>query len=267
VVVLPPGTLLQLLYLKERLSKLPAGNFIEIGPGSGEITALLLEMGWHGTSYDLMSTTVDALNLRFATPIRDGRYQVQNADFLTSQTHEEKVDLIISCMVMEHLDDDYELQFMHKAGEWLKPGGIMISLVPASPQHWGIEDDIAGHFRRYTRTSITQLMGRAGWNLQHVAGLTFPVSNLLLPVSNFLVKRAEKNKLKLSKLERTKLSGNRNVKFKTHFPPITGLLLNRLTILPFYWVQKLFLGSKNALVLYFEATLLNATGHELPEDQ
>lgn len=266
MVVLPPGTLLQLLYLKERLIKLPAGNFIEIGPGSGEITALLLELGWRRSSFDLMTATTDALGWRFADVIRDGSFQVRNTDFITAEAPDEKVDLIISCMVMEHLDDAQELQFMQKACKCLKPGGIMISLVPASPQHWGIEDDIAGHFRRYSRKSIGQLMEKSRWRLKHIAGLTFPVSNLLLPVSNFLVKRAENSKLKLSKLERTKQSGNRNVKFKTHFPPITGLLLNRLTILPFYWVQKTFLGSKKALVLYFEATPLNSTGHGMPRD-
>jgi hypothetical protein len=46
--VLPPGTLLQLMYLRERLEKLEPGRFIEIGPGSGEISKLLLDLGWGG---------------------------------------------------------------------------------------------------------------------------------------------------------------------------------------------------------------------------
>ena len=47
---LPPGTILQLMYLRERLRNIKPGRFIEIGPGSGEITRLLLELGWAGAS-------------------------------------------------------------------------------------------------------------------------------------------------------------------------------------------------------------------------
>jgi hypothetical protein len=42
MVVLPPGTLLQLMYLGDRLKDIPAGRFIEVGQGSGEITHRLL---------------------------------------------------------------------------------------------------------------------------------------------------------------------------------------------------------------------------------
>ncbi len=50
--VLPPGTILQLMYLGERLRNIEPGRFIEIGPGSELVMNLLLELGW-GVSYDL----------------------------------------------------------------------------------------------------------------------------------------------------------------------------------------------------------------------
>ena len=84
--------------------------------------------------------------------------------------------------------------------------------------------------------------------------LTFPVSNLLLPVSNYLVNRAERSKLNLSLVDRTKQSGRRQVAFKTHFPSLLGVLLNRFTMFPAFLIQKLFSGSERALVLYFEAS-------------
>lgn len=142
---------------------------------------------------------------------------------------------------------------MAQSARCLKKEGLMIGLVPASPAHWGIEDDIAGHCRRYTRATLKELMQKSGWRLTHNAGLTFPISNLLLPLSNYLVRRAEKYKLTLSFQERTKLSGRRHVKFKTYFPSLAGLLINNITIKPFYWLQKLFAESERALVLYFEA--------------
>jgi SAM-dependent methyltransferase len=250
--VLPPGTMLQLMYLRERLLRLPIGRFIEIGPGSGEITNLLLNIGWAGRSYDLEVKTIKALKGRFSKEIVEHRFEPVNEDYLLAPVNE-KVDLVISCMVMEHLEDNAQSEFMHKSLENLRQGGIMIGLVPGSPAHWGIEDDIAGHCRRYTRTSIKTLTTKSGWKLQHIAGLTFPISNFLLPISNFLVNRSERHKLALTALERTKQSGIRSVKYKTHFPILLSILLNKYTLLPLHIIQKLCAKSEHALVLFFEA--------------
>lgn len=247
---LPPGTILQLLYLKERLRCEP-GRFIEIGPGAGEITQVLLDRGWSGASFDLSEETIAALEVRFAKEIAERRFRAVNADYLSSDI-DEKVDLIISCMVMEHLEEDAESAFMVKSTARLRPGGIMMGLVPASPAHWGIEDDIAGHYRRYTRASLSRLVTASNWKLLHLTGLTFPLSNLLLPVSNFLVTRGERHKLTYSALERTEQSGRRTVKYKTYFPSVFGLLLNQVTMFPFHLIQKLFGRSPRALVLFFE---------------
>ena len=250
--VLPPGTILQLLYLKERLQRRSPGRFIEIGPGSGEITQLLLDCGWSGSSFDLGPETIANLGARFEKEIAEQRFTPVNADYVNAAIAE-KVDLVISCMVMEHLEDDVESAFMAKSATCLKPDGIMMGLVPASPAHWGIEDDIAGHCRRYTRDSLGSLAKASNWSLLHLTGLTFPVSNLLLPISNFLVARSEKHKLAYSALERTKQSGRRTVKYKTYFPSILGILLNPVTLFPLHLIQKLLGKSPRALVLFFEA--------------
>ena len=250
--VLPPGTLLQLMYLRERLRLRVPGRFIEIGPGSGEITRLLLELGWRGTAYDLDAGTIDALATRFAAAVAAQRLQLVNADFIAT-TSPEPVELVISCMVMEHLDDTRLTAFMTRAQASLGPAGLMISLVPASPRDWGIEDDIAGHCRRYTREAVGQLLEHHHWQLRHLAGLTYPLSNLLLPLSNFLVRRSEAQKLALSALERTKQSGRRKVRYKTHFPTLLGLLLNETTLYPLHLVQKACAHLERALVLIFEA--------------
>ena len=250
--VLPPGTLLQLMYLRERLQALRPGRFIEIGPGSGEITRLLLELGWQGAAYDLNGDTIAALAQRFAEPVAAGRLRLVNDDFL-AEAALEPVDLVISCMVMEHLDDAQQGLFMQRAAALLGADGVMIALVPSSPQDWGIEDDIAGHCRRYTRASIGQLLSAHDWHLRHLAGLTYPLSNLLLPLSNYLVQRSEAQKLSLSALERTKQSGRRSVRFKTHFPSVLGLLLNEVTMYPLYLLQKACADVERALVLFVEA--------------
>lgn len=253
--VLPPGTILQLMYLRERLRDIKSGRFIEIGPGSGEVTSVLLELGWRGVSYDLEPRTVELLNNRFARKIFEGQYKAKNEDFLSIDPYSEvRVDLIISCMVMEHFSDGLESKFMQLSSDLLSDNGLMIGLVPSSPAHWGIEDDIAGHCRRYTRDTLCELLNSNGWDIQNLTGLTYPLSNILLPISNFLVRRAEESKLIMADLEKTKASGIRDVQFKTNFPSVLSLLLNQHALLPLHWLQKAFSTSSNSLVLYFEAT-------------
>jgi cyclopropane fatty-acyl-phospholipid synthase-like methyltransferase len=240
------------MYLRERLSRIRVGHFVEIGPGGGEITALLLSIGWTGMAYDADGTTVEVLNKRFAREIARRRLVTVNSDYLAASVRADS-DLVISCMVIEHMDDEEELAFMAKAAQNVRSGGRMIGIVPSSPRHWGIEDNIAGHYRRYTRSSIKALATASGWTLTHTASLTFPISNALLPFSNYLVRRTEAGKLSLSQCARTMQSGRRKVHFKTRFPPILGLVLNRFFLYPLHAIQKSFSSSERALVLYFEA--------------
>ena len=129
----------------------------------------MLELGWSGCAYDLEEKTIAAFNERFRSHVESGRIQGIHGSFLESKP-DEKADLIVSCMVMEHLDDTLEAAFMQHVTTCLKDDGLMIGLVPSSPAHWGIEDDIAGHCRRYTRESMTSLMQRSGWRLPSPGG-------------------------------------------------------------------------------------------------
>jgi Dimethyladenosine transferase (rRNA methylation) len=118
--ILPPGTLLQLMYLRERLAQLPAGRFIEIGPGAGHTSELLLSLGWQGEAYDLERSTVDALQQRFAREIESGKYRAVHGDWLATGQSAQS-DLVISCMVMEHFDDEAQQRFLSFTRSALKP--------------------------------------------------------------------------------------------------------------------------------------------------
>jgi SAM-dependent methyltransferase len=244
---LPPGTILQRAYLTERLRGTTAGRFVEVGAGTGELSRLLSDRGWRGTAYEL--STESAAIARERAPEVD----VRNADWLTAPP-DEPADLVISAMVVEHLPDDQEAAFLRRARATLRPGGRLILLVPASPRHWGIEDEIAGHERRYTRLAMRARLEQLGFRVDHLAGLTYPLSNVLLPISNRLVARAERDRLALPPMERTMHSGHRNVTGKTAFPKLLGLVLNPVVLYPLHVTQKAFKNAEGALVLYVEAT-------------
>ncbi|MNR99784.1 Ubiquinone biosynthesis O-methyltransferase [compost metagenome] len=251
--VLPPGTILQHMYLKERLGRRPPGTFVEVGVGGGHISRLLLDLGWRGVAYDLSAEAVARAEAVLAPELADGRMALRVGNWLEA-AGDAPVDVVISSMVIEHLDEADEARYFARCREALAPGGLAVTIVPASMRHWGVEDDIAGHLRRYTADGLETRLAGLGWRLDHAAGLTYPLSNMLLPVSNALVARAERQKTALSAQERTEASGRRDVLGKTRFPGVARWLLNEATMMPFHLWQKAARRSPNALVLYTEAS-------------
>lgn len=248
---LPPGTILQLMYLKERLRDIPPGTFVEIGVGQGHLSASLLELGWKGTGFEIEPDSAEATRVLNKEAIESGRYQVYQESWLNSDKVMQ-ADLVLSSMVIEHLDEEDEARYLQRCRESLNKNGLAVLLVPASPVDWGIEDEIAGHYRRYTASGLRTKLEDAGWTVRHMAGLTYPVSNLLLPISNFLVRRAESHRRSLDMQARTRESGKRKVAGKTHFPSVARLVLNEISMYPLFLLQKACSGAARALVLYVE---------------
>lgn len=242
-----PGTILQHLYMRRRFVRRRPGTFVEVGVGNGLLSRELLRLRWRGEGWDLSETAVQIARATNRSAVASGRYRSRHGDWLEHTP--EPVDLVVASMVLEHLPD--EARFLHHCR---RTGGQLVLFVPASPQHWGIEDEIAGHKRRYTRDSLRDRLEGSGFVVSHLVGLTFPLSNLLLPLSNVLVRRTEAHKRSLSELERTRRSGVRNVPFKTTFPAVAGLMLNPVVLSPFHVAQMLTRGSDRALVLYAEAS-------------
>jgi SAM-dependent methyltransferase len=253
--VYPPGTILQGMYLKERLGRLVPGRFLEVGCGSGWVSGLLLGQGWTGTGLDLHAPSLARAEAGNRAFVERGRYETHQADFLAEVPwlEDTRFDLIISCMVVEHLDDAGESAYFRRCRELLAPNGLLITIVPGSEAHWGIEDEIAGHQRRYTQDSLAQHLARESWDVVHLSGLTFPLSNLLFGLSNALVWHAERSLRSRSMRERTLASGDRSVFLKTSIPAALGIVLNEWTLLPWHLAQKWWCRHPSCLVLYAES--------------
>jgi len=247
-----PGSILQRIYLKERLKQHTSiKTFIEIGSGTGYLSNLLLSKGYTGLGFDLNKESCNANSAFNKKYIDKNHYEIRNDNYLNMNSIL-KYDLIISSMVLEHLNEDDLNKYFSKSLELLSDNGVLISFVPASMDYWGIEDEIAGHFKRYTFNCFENIATQMSYSIIKCDGLTFPISNLLFPVSNYLVKRAESSKLKLSKQEQTVLSSNRKILMKTDFPSIFNLLLNEFTMYPFHLLQKLFSKNKKSMIIYCE---------------
>jgi SAM-dependent methyltransferase len=251
-VPLAPGTILQHLYVRERLRDRGPGYFVEIGVGEGQLSRLLLDLGWRGVGYDLSEAAIHRAGILNRDAISAARYEIRHEDWLNGDDTG-VADLVVSSMVIEHLADADEMRYFERCRAVLRDDGFVMLLVPASPAHWGIEDEIAGHIRRYTAEGLRSRLASLGWDVTDVAGLTYPVSNLLLPISNLLVRRAESSKQALPMAERTARSGVRDVPLKTRYPQALSLLLNDITLYPFHLLQKACRHNPSCLVLYAEA--------------
>ena len=166
-------------------------------------------------------------------------------------------------MVVEHLSADSVHNFFVKAKSLLTPTGAICTFVPGSPRHWGIEDEIAGHFKRYTFECFSDIARTMDLEIRDIAGLTYPLSNLLLGTSNYLVRRSEAGKLQLTVQERTIASGNRNVPLKTTFPGWLRWVVNEITLYPFYLLQCCARHHPSSLLIYCEMipTPSDSTNH------
>lgn len=86
-------------------------------------------------------------------------------------------DCAIATDVLEHIKDDKGA--MVKLAELVRPGGLIIITVPALPALFGYHDEALGHFRRYTKHTLKELVASAGLNLEQSRYFGFS----LLPIA------------------------------------------------------------------------------------
>ena len=244
----PPGTWCMNHAFIEQISPIDKiHDFIEIGPGEGKLSNLLCSMGLKGTGIDFSHEITHALSSNMKNYTRSGQYSIIESDFAEKELNV-KADLVFSMMVLEHIEDD--LRFLVKMKKLSKKNGIVLIGVPARKNKWGIEDDISGHYRRYERDDLLELFRKSDLKDIKIWSVGVPISNLLFKLSNLVIKKSHAaTKKELSRIEQTRVSGFKDIQYKTLFPAYFNLLLNKYTMLPFCIAQKFFYNTRMGLGL------------------
>lgn len=170
-------------------------SFVEMGAGTGGMTGLFLERGFHGACHDLSED-----NRRMARAHLSAYGPVIWVVECLDDLGEEAFDYLFAFEVLEHVKDDAGVL----AGwvKHLKPGGGLLVSVPAHQRKYGKSDELVGHVRRYERRQLHDLLEGAGFTDIRIVNYGFPITELTRRFSNFLV-RNERSHERMSAEQRS----------------------------------------------------------------
>jgi dolichyl-phosphate beta-glucosyltransferase len=153
-----------------RRSQPPDGPLVDLGAGSGGVTAAL---GWPLEDSIVVEGSAELVQ------IARSRYALGAAradiDAVPIATGHAKVTCLLD--VIEHLRDPQPA--LREARRALASDGVLAVTVPAHVWLWSPADDALGHVRRYTRRTLTAELERAGFVVELCSHV---FSWLVLPV-------------------------------------------------------------------------------------
>ncbi len=80
-----------------------------------------------------------------------------------NQINDDSLDYLYTLNVLEHIEDDHAM--LRELYRKLKPGGRLLIYVPAFQVLYSSMDHKVGHYRRYTRSGLADLVLHAGFNV------------------------------------------------------------------------------------------------------
>lgn len=195
-------------------------TFLDIGCGAGELACTLVERGLTGVAIDFSDSAI-----KHGEKIRSERHIT--SDQLSfrvgglEQVEKQKFDLVICCEVLEHIEDDAAMlrNLLKHTNEY-----ALIS-VPAKQKLFDESDRAVGHFRRYEREQLQQLLKSQRLDILNFVNYGYPFTNMVRIVRKTSFKNKLKKNLDDSMEDKSKESGINPVKLPSR--------LQKLDIEPF----------------------------------
>jgi SAM-dependent methyltransferase len=151
-------------WIFEQFSGYLGRRILEVGSGTGNITAFLCQSGCEVLATDIVPAYRRQLQRNFEdrSNVRVGIFDLTKS--APSETVENPFDTVVCLNVLEHIEDDaFALNQINRA---LLHGGILALLVPAHRLLYGKFDSAVGHFRRYERKELSQKLIAAGFSIE-----------------------------------------------------------------------------------------------------
>ncbi|HEX5275363.1 MAG TPA: methyltransferase domain-containing protein [Candidatus Rubrimentiphilum sp.] len=128
-------------------------TLINIGCGAGDFNAVA-----HGMGLKVIACEPDEAPFRVAQQEAPDGCSVYNCDLHGLSERGVKGDFVVMHDVLEHIEDDAGAVDILRG--LLDPGGRAIVSVPAMQWLFGRHDEELGHFRRYTKGTLANVLSR-----------------------------------------------------------------------------------------------------------
>jgi len=148
----------------------PQGPVFDVGGGNGFVSQMLEREGFSTVLVEPGLRGIENAKLRRLP-------NLLHSTFVEAGIKRETVPAVGLFDVVEHLSDDS--QFLSEIALYLKKEGKLIITVPAHSYLWSLEDEKAGHFRRYSRSSLLALVEKSEFKTLYA---TYFFSWLPLPI-------------------------------------------------------------------------------------
>lgn len=184
----------------------PSKNFLEIGAGNLKLSSELINYFDHGTAIDFEESIKD--NYRALPQTIKNNLELKVGDFAQMDIGQQ-FDCIVSCEVMEHLEDDRA--FLENIYNLMENNGQVIISVPAKEKYWTIHDEAVGHYRRYEKNDLRTLFYEQGFKDIQIISYGFPFINMLWVLRALHGRFQYRKKRNWTAEERTKASGAKQI--------------------------------------------------------
>ena len=214
--------------VRDMTKHLPPGSFVEMGAGTGHMASIFLERGFHGAHHDLGESSWKMIWKRFDHCLE----KIQVVDEL-HELPKNSFDYLLAFEVLEHIEEDQKV--LREWLEYLKPGGLVISSVPAHQRKYSRSDEIVGHVRLYEKTDFHALLGSNGLQDIQIINYGYPITELTRTLSNRMI-ASEKGYNILDQQQRSILSAQSQPQAVRK----TLSLVSGRIVTPFRYVQRWF---------------------------
>ena len=136
------------------------GDVLELGSGIGNISELLVHAADSLVATDVEDEYLALLRSKLSDSAHAEVHRLDLEKELPPALRSRTFDTVLSMNVIEHVADDQAA--VRRIVDRLRPGGWMLTYVPAMPFAFGAMDEALGHHRRYTLKSFGTLMSGAG---------------------------------------------------------------------------------------------------------
>jgi SAM-dependent methyltransferase len=148
---------------------------LEFGYGSGDMLLLYASLGLDAFGFDISESAFEIARLRIEKhPVLKGKIRLAQDK---TEVYAKRYDYIMAFEVLEHIEDD--LSCIKEWWNILNEHGKLLISVPAHPSKWGRSDVAAGHYRRYERAGMSNLLTDGGFRIVCFWNYAYPLSILL----------------------------------------------------------------------------------------